>query len=95
MEIPHPIVSDGLSVSSSFRSCLRPYRWFLDCDGDRLPAIPTIVIDCADCVDWGGIGNWWSEMSVDCDPASRRDYIIIIFCVQVPDRPLWEILDFS
>ena len=52
-----------------------------------------VVID--DCDDWGGIGSWLSEMSVDCDPASRRDdySVIIIFCLQVPDSPLRDILD--
>jgi hypothetical protein len=47
-----------------------------------------VVID--DCVDWGGIGSWLSEMSVDCDPAFRRDIILllyIIFCVHVLDHP--------
>ena len=54
-----------------------------------------IVLVVLDCVDWGGIGSWLSEMSVDCDPAFRRDIILLlyyIFSVQVPcDSPSWDI----
>ena len=36
-----------------------------------------VVID--DCDDWGGIGSWLSERVIDCDPAFRRDIVLLLY----------------